>query len=265
MIAIPGGTVTEANTGTGDTMNWGAGAKVAYAKPCEILAFKIGQTEVTYELWEAVRVWAELCGYTFANPGRQGGDSTVGGPAVGTNQHPVTLVSWRDAVVWCNAYSEATGRTPAYRDSSNTILRDSSQTVESLVDESKMTGTDGFRLPTEAQWEFAARGGIPSTSAPWTNTYAGTNEATDLGDYAWYDANSGSATHAVKGKGANIAGLYDMSGNVYEWCQDIYGPDTRVIRGGGWFYPASQCAVAYRDRFDPSTGSSGFGFRIACP
>ena len=128
-----------------------------------------------------------------------------------------------------------------------------------------------FRLPTEAEWEYAARGGSLSQHYK----YAGS----DTIDYvAWYSGNSGSQTHVVATKAPNELGLYDMSGNVYEWCQDLYagydympqtnptGPETgdlRVFRGGGWLYGATNCRVSYRDYSLPMYTYKFVGLRLA--
>lgn len=127
-----------------------------------------------------------------------------------------------------------------------------------------------FRLPTEAEWEFAARGGNASEGY----TYSGSNT---VGDVAWYGSYSSSKTHEVATKAPNELGIYDMRGNVWEWCQDWYGSysssaqtnptgptsgSNRVIRGGSW-YSSDGCRVAYRGDLMPSLGSSDYGFRLA--
>ena len=128
-----------------------------------------------------------------------------------------------------------------------------------------------FALPTEAEWEYAARGGSKSNAY----TYSGSNNLSDVG---WYEDNSNESTHAVGMKRANELGLYDMSGNVWEWCSDWYGSysgnsltnprgpssgSDRVLRGGCWVSSASYCRVAYRIDFGPSTRLCNFGFRLA--
>ena len=128
-----------------------------------------------------------------------------------------------------------------------------------------------FRLPTEAEWEFAARGGNQNNHTQ----YSGSK---NIDDVAWYDGNSKSKTHPVKTKKANELGLYDMSGNVWEWCQDRYGnygsntqtnptgsesETYRVNRGGGWYDLARNCRSSYRSSNLPGRRSRGLGFRLA--
>ena len=135
-----------------------------------------------------------------------------------------------------------------------------------------LTGRN-FRLPTEAEWEFAARGGSRSGGTK----YAGSNS---IGSVAWYVDNSGSKTHAVKGKSPNELGLYDMSGNVWEWCSDWYGSygsgsqinpkgpssgSRRVLRGGGWGDDARCCRVSNRSDLDPDSRNNYCGFRLCLP
>ena len=134
----------------------------------------------------------------------------------------------------------------------------------------KKTGKT-FRLPTEAEWEYAARGGRKSKGFKYTGS-------DDIGKVAWYDGNSESKTHPVKTKIANELGLYDMSGNVWEWCQDWYGSysnsaqtnpvgpssgSSRVLRGGSWYLNAGYCRVAYRGSFSPDDRDRSIGFRLA--
>jgi formylglycine-generating enzyme required for sulfatase activity len=256
IIQVPGGTVkTE--------IAWGASAN--YPLPQTIPAFKIGETEVTYELWYVVRMWATSDDrgankYIFVGPGNDGAV-----PTETKKTHPVTNVSWRDCVVWCNAYSEATGKAPVYyENAAYTVVLKKSETFDEAYycngkAEKAYTKDDanGFRLPTEAQWEYAARGGVPDTGTPWTYIYAGGDT---IDDVAWY----GSMTYLVKTKAANILGLYDMSGNVWEWCWDKWSTDSvnRVMRGGSWGGGfAANCTVTFRSNDSPSSRGGGIGFR----
>jgi formylglycine-generating enzyme required for sulfatase activity len=118
---------------------------------------------------------------------------------------------------------------------------------------------NGYRLPTEAQWEFAARGGMSTQNYE----YSGSN---DINAVAWYSDNSGDATHPVGTKLANELGVSDMTGNVWEWCESWYPGyegSTRVIRGGSWSLDAYLCRVADRNFHDPSNSYFSIGFRVA--
>ena len=152
---------------------------------------------------------------------------------------PVESVSWDDVQIFISVLNSLTGK--------------------------------NYRLPTEAEWEYAARGGNKSHGY----IYSGGNK---LGEVGWYGNNSGRKTRPVGQKKPNELGIYDMSGNVYEWCSDRYGSypkvavtnptgpgtgDDRVLRGGGWYYYAQYCRVAYRDIYYPSGNTGNLGFRVA--
>ncbi len=139
--------------------------------------------------------------------------------------HPITSVSWHDAKAYCDWLSEKTG--------------------------------DEYRLPTEAEWEYACRAG---TTTKWS---FGDDEE-ELEKYAWYRENSNRTTHPVGEKKPNPWGLYDMHGNVWEWCEDWYDEDkdTKVLRGGSWFNVAVFSRSAFRFRGIPVSRYGGNGFRL---
>ncbi len=194
---------------------------------------------------------------------------------------PVEKVSWFDAVKYCNIRSLQEGLTPCYN--YNNEGTDPNDWSIGWNDRNNHTNfafnisANGYRLPTEMEWMYAAKGGNQQAASGY-NQYSGTNVEAELTNYAWYSANSGSTTHNVGTKEPNQLGIYDMSGNVLEWCWDIYGsysssaqtdpvgPATgsfRVLRGGSWYYSATYCRVAYRRSYFPTELGSAMGFRLA--
>jgi len=182
-------------------------------------------------------------------------------------------VSWYDAVAYANALSVADGLPVAYNLSScsGTPGTDNYSCSNVTLTASTPYATTGWRLPTEAEWEYAYRAG---TSTEW---HFG-SDSNMLKTYAWFNGNSGGKTQPVAKKQPNPWGLYDMAGNVGEWCWDWYGsyPGTvtdpvgstsgsyRVFRGGWWEYDASNARAARRDVSRPDFRSgSAFGFRLA--
>ena len=215
--------------------------------------FYISNHEVTQAEYE------KYCSYVGDNKP----SSTDGG--VGNN-YPAYYVSWFDALVYCNKRSIAEGLTPCYTISGSTNPTDwgsipDSEDHENLDSWNNVIcnfGVNGYRLPTEAEWEYAARGGNELTGYQYE--YAGSDT---IGDVAWYANNSGrKTTHEVKGQKANGLGLYDMSGNVYEWCWGSVGSGYRYRRGGSWCSWEDYCTVSSRDYYNARYRNYNNGFRV---
>jgi formylglycine-generating enzyme required for sulfatase activity len=237
-------------------------------------AFQIGKYEVTNGLWSEVKSWAVLHGYNLTS-----GGARASGFDFDDRRYPVEEITWRECIAWCNAYSEKEGLTPVYyTNSSKTILYRDPINDGDISNDCVDWGANGYRLPTEAEWEYAARY-INGTSYSPGNEHSGSNRDPFINNCAWYDGNSNRTTHPVGQKKPSSLNIYDMSGNVWEWCWDWYdsayyetspadnprGPETgsfRVFRGGCFHYWAMYCRTSYRVRDCPYIRSPYVGFRV---
>jgi formylglycine-generating enzyme required for sulfatase activity len=272
MATIPAGNFT-----MGDTLD---GESDAIPTVTYVSAFCMDTNLVSYSQWQSVYNWATSHGYGFDYAG-SGKAST----------HPVQTIDWYDCVKWCNARSEMEGKTPAYYTDAGLSVRYRSGQVAPYVNWSA-----GYRLPTEAEWEKAARGGLSGQRFPWGNTISWSQAnyygyPGSLGGFAYdlatainydpaFDDGVYPFTSPVGYFGPNGYGLYDMAGNVFEWCWDWYGPSYaggsdprglasgsgRVGRGGGWSGGAGYCRTAYRISIgNPTYSDYGIGFRSVLP
>ncbi|MDR1029457.1 MAG: SUMF1/EgtB/PvdO family nonheme iron enzyme [Treponema sp.] len=244
MVRVEGGTF---QMGSNNGQDWEKPVHTVTVK-----GFYMGKYEVTQKEWQ------ELMGTTVAQQ-RDMADRSWSLYGVGDN-YPIYYVSWYEAVEYCNKLSLKEGLSPAYRGSGNNIVCDFNAT--------------GYRLPTEAEWEYAARGG---NKDPMAYEYSGGNSVESV---AWYSGNSGNSSHPVGTKQPNSLGLYDMSGNVWEWCWDWYGGYSsgsqtdptgvssgtyRVFRGGRWYDGAALVRAANRDNSTPLSRIGSLGFRLVRP
>lgn len=216
MIEIPAGEIVLRDEGT--RTDWSV----------EVPAFLLAPCPVTRELYRAVRGEAP---------------ESPAGPLT-----PVTEVSWLDAVRFCDLLSEAAGLTPCYGNTDTPGDAD----AHGVVCDRK---ADGYRLPYEAEWEYACRAGTSAVR------YG------ELDEIAWYRGNSGERVHDVATRTPNAWGLHDMIGNVWEWCWDVYDPEVygpyRVFRGGGAYDPPRGCRASCRRKSHPTFRVDDLGFRLA--
>jgi len=281
MVYIPAGSFTMGNA---MNTNEGYGGDELPLHDVYVSAFYMDRVPVTKALWQDVYNWAINHGYNFTSAG------------LGKfGEHPVQTVNWYDCAKWCNARSEKEGLTPAYYTSSaqNTVFRSGTNDLPAA----NVKWNAGYRLPTEAEWEKASRGGAAGQRFPWGDTisWARANFYALQSDGLAYDVNpdegynpgvavNGPPYTCPAGLGAtNGYGLYDMSGNVWQWCYDWWDGDwytnalavvndckgpagpvsvyNHVLRGGSWFSHADNLRCSARNRANPFGAFDSFGFR----
>lgn len=250
MALIPGGT----NSGT-NPLGTGEYYSVPYPEnySLTVSSFYMDRTEVTKAQWDTVYNWAVANGYSFDNAGTGN-----------ASNHPVRKVSWYDCVKWCNARSQMMNRTPCY-----TVAGSTYKTGQSSPDSN--FNANGFRLPTNDEWEYAARGGLNSKRFPWGDTINhrdanyeanGSAYSYDTSSYTTgtYHPSYDGGTSPVGSFSPNGYGLYDMVGNVWEWCDTASG-SFRYFRGGDYINPANNVRCGLKISDPPSMRTNGLGFR----
>ncbi len=257
MVLIPGGT----NEGTNPSPGNEQYSPIYYPETYSLTVspFYMERYEVTKALWDEVYNWAVTNGYTFHHAG-SGKDAN----------HPVHTVNWYDVVKWCNARSQKEGRPPVY-------------TVNGFVykagrrDDIFQNPVAGYRLPTDEEWEYAARGGAVGRRFPWSDVETIQHARANYNSSAMYSYDTSPTRGFHPGAGAipgtmpvgsfpaNGFGLHDMAGNVMEWCFDgqqyLHNSYARAARGGSWASHARWCRVGYRDIIGPTPAGYNIGFR----
>ena len=254
LVFVPSGAFRMGTDGAADTNEQPAAA-------IHLDGYYIDAREVTFTNWTRVRIWATNNGYSFG-----AGQRGSGGAAAASN-HPVVNVTWHDAAKWCNARSQLEGLLPAYYTTAGQTNIYKSNTVDLTAACVNWTA-NGYRLPTEAEWEKAARGGFTDREYPWGDAIAASN--------ANYSASGINGTTNVALYPANGYGLRDAAGNAAEWCWDWSGSYTnrtssnptgptsgtvRIVRGGSWSNAAASLRCAARTNLPPAASNTVVSLR----
>lgn len=282
MALIPAGSFT-----MGDTLDGTAAALPLHS--VYVSSFYMDRNEVTKALWDEVYNWALANGYSF--------DFANSGQGKAAN-HPAHSMTWYDCVKWCNARSEKEGRVPAYyTNAAQTAVYRTGQILS--LDNARVNWNSGYRLPTEAEWEKAARGGTSGHRFSWSSadtiSHAQANYTgwpASVGGYSYdfggngyhpaFDDGVDPLTSPAGSFAPNGYGLYDMVGNVWERCWNWYelydsaaqtdprgpsiiGNSGRVMRSGSWTSDAILCRSAYRQGFGVGSRGDSIGFRTVLP
>lgn len=219
-------------------------------KAKRLMPYRLSKYEVTSSLWCFVCNDAVQKGYKFSSNAFED-----------LGNIPITNITWHDAIVWTNALSELLSKTPCYVDANGNVIKNATDISTCDLARVRQDAT-GYRLAQEAEWEVAARGGNPDDSNVWKYVYSGGEKIDEL---CWYKNNSKDSLHEVGTKKSNTLGLYDMSGNVWEWCFDWYNEaeTARVNRGGGARSSEELCAVDQNGSNFPHVKDATLGFRLA--
>lgn len=298
MVSVSGGTYNQEDTSSNSFSH-------------TVSAYQIGKYEVTYEFWYEVYQWALSHGYIFANAGKEGNDGIDGALPTSESHEPVTNINWRDAIIWCNALSEISNLNPVYYSDENlsnplkvSTNNQSVNTTQGSEDAPYVNNeSNGYRLPTEGEWQYASSyidgsnwtsSNIASGSTePYTNIadadpVNGRGDGKDANDQvaiygSYWDGSTWTATGVTKteivgSKQSNHLGIFDMSGNVYEWCWDNFstysstnkinytGPSSgnyKIKRGGSWYDQDNYLCTGARVYENPYRTNYGQGFRLA--
>ena len=254
MVSVPGGFISGTNPlAAGETYS----DDYPETYSLSVDTFYMDATEVTKAQWDVVYNWAVTNGYSF----------TYAGSGKAFN-HPVHSVNWYDCVKWCNARSEKEGRTPCYK-YKGMVYKASQLTPDCNY------SANGYRLPSNVEWEYAARGGLSGKRFPWGDTithshanyYSSISDSYDVsstrGMHPDYDDDGYTCTSPVGDFPANGYGLYDMAGNMWEWCDTASG-SSRCLRGGNWGCFANYARCGHKYWYNPAYALDYGGFRTVC-